>query len=778
MPTRLKTSYMPRYMKLLLAFSLLIGAIPVLALGGYSYYIAAGDVEQKTKDSTMQFLVQTQLHLEQIKKTTEQGAIQFAVSPLVTSALNGPLNVAEHVQVRDLYSGLYSMQALSGIDEGYLINQPYDWALNFTSLGKRSELPAEVQDKLSSYAKHPSNLFWDTGYAADSAAFEQQGDRRDVVRLVLKLPILPFTEQPKGFLLLELNKPKLRDILLDNVNEQPGHVYVLDREGVDFLASSDEEAAPYLKMNQRIVEQVRETGDTVGTLHGRADGQDMLFSYRQSPYNGWIYVSAVSLREITRQTGKIAIGTLVACSVVLAVVGLLAWGASRRMYSPIRRLADMTKAVSTGDPGGRDEFTSLERRFHVLFSDGQQLRQQMQDQFTQLQEFMMLKLFAGQLPEHDFAYRSRMYGFPEGWKRLVVLTLQIDTLQDTRYREHDRELLLFAIHNMAGELIPAHQRFSPVLLHQSQVTLIASQIEDEAELKTYMYSIAELIKAKVQEFLQVTVSLGISRSFADVSSAVHAYHESLEALKARIYLGSGMILHVEDVQAGTGQVAAAAYAQIKWTEDQLLQSLKLGDAEKAEQWLDQYMTALKESQRSPNDSNVLMLQLVSRMYQIVQEQGGSVRAVLGDQAAYSRLMQLNTLDDIADWLKRSLIGPISLYLSRQAESRYVGLAQTIIGVIRQRYDQEVTLEGIAAELNFHPVYLGRVFKKETGMTFSEYLADYRMSLAKEWLQTTNLKISDISEKLNYSNTTAFIRIFRKVVGMTPGQYRELHQHNP
>lgn len=48
-----------------------------------------------------------------------------------------------------------------------------------------------------------------------------------------------------------------------------------------------------------------------------------------------------------------------------------------------------------------------------------------------------------------------------------------------------------------------------------------------------------------------------------------------------------------------------------------------------------------------------------------------------------------------------------------------------------------------------------------------------MNMAKSWLENTNLKISDIGEKLKYTNTSAFIRTFRRVTGMTPGQYREL-----
>lgn len=763
----------PRYMMLLLAFSLLIGAIPVLSLGLYSYYIAASDVEQKTKESNMQLLSQTQTYIEQLKKTTELTGNQFARTPLVAAALSAPIDVEEHIQIRDLYSGLYNLQTFSSVSEAYLIDLQHDWVLNFTSVSSLNAL--SFKDQLPIYANHPNNMFWDTGYVQSAGGGVSVSTATDHIRLVQKLPILPFTHQPKGFLIIEIDKPRLRAMLTDNTKEQMGKVYVMDYSGLDFLDPRDEGATHYASMNKRITESIAATGQLSGYIYGRIDNEDMVFTYRQSSYNEWIYVSAVSLKDLTRETRKIAMGTGVASGLVLLIVGLLAWIITRRMYSPIRRLAEMTEAVSIGESGSKDEFTSLEKRFHILFSTGQQMQQQMQDQLTQLKQFLMLKLLAGQLSEGEFTYRSALFGFPTGWKRLAVLTLQIDTLQDTRYREHDKELLLFAIQNMVSELIAPEVLFSPVLVNQSQVNMVASELEDAAELRAYYYNLCDLIKSKVLEFLNVSISIGISSPFERTSYVVRAYNESLEALNRRIYLGSGMIIHYEDMEPGLSNMVTAAYTQIKWTEDQLIQTLSLGDTDKANDWFDRYVSELSESNLSTKEYPVFMMQLVSRLYQIVQEKGGTVHNVLGERASYAKLMRLNALDDIAVWFKRDLIEPVGLFLAGLEDSQYVSIANKIIQLIKEGYSRDITLEGCAEELKFHPVYLGRVFKRETGMTFSEYLVNYRMTLAKEWLETTNMKVSDISDKLNYSNTTAFIRSFRKVVGITPGQFRTNQQ---
>lgn len=758
----------PKYMKLLLIFSLLIGALPVLALGTYSYIVATNDAEQKTKESQSQLLAQTQNRIEQMMKSLELMSIQFSTSSTVTLSLREALDVTNLAQVQDLSKGLYGVQALSNISEGYLIDIEHDWVMSLTSVAPLSRHP--IREQLSLYEKQPSNMFWDTG----SLIATGNGVADETVRLVQKLPIMPLTQQPRGFLIFGLPKSQFQNILLQKT-EELGHMYVLDRYGNEFLEPNKEETAKYNPTNARILEKIQQNGESIGFLYGSVGDNSTLFTYRHTDYNGWTYVYALSTEEMRRQTRKIAIGTLVAHVVILLIVGVLAWIISRRMYSPIKRLNELTMTVSANVAAigsGKDEFSSLEERFRSLFSKGQQLNQQVQDQFAQLKEFLILKLFAGQLTESDFAHRSMLYGFPTEWESLAVLTLQIDTLQDTRYRSHDRDLLLFAVHNMASELIPAHTRFSPVLLNQYQVTIIKSDLTDEGELRQYYFDMAELLKSKVQQYLQVSVSIGISRPFTRTTDAVRAYNESLEALKSRIYLGHGIILHYDDMHAELSETATATYTQLKWTEEQLVQALKLSGPDKAESWLQAYMSVLTERNVAVNDYPLFMMQLVSRLYQLVHEKGGSVQQVLGENASYSELMKLNTMEDTSEWFKRELLDPIGEYLTQLDEIQYESIANKVVKLIEEKYNRDITLEGCAAELNFHPVYLGRVFKKETGMSFSDYLIEFRIKLAKEWLKNTTMKISDISEKLNYSNTTAFIRIFRKVVGMTPGQYRE------
>ncbi|TDF98610.1 helix-turn-helix domain-containing protein [Paenibacillus piri] len=779
---------MPKYLLRLFSFSFILAAIPVISIGLISYLIASNDIEDKVKEGNMQVLLQTQMRVEQVLKTLELTSLQYINSPLVNGALNASLTADDFIEVRNLSTGLYNLQTFAGIRDAHLINLQKDWVVSFASFGKYSS--AAERDTFAAYAKHPnSSLFWvtsgvKTGKTGDNADKPADSDDKSAadaaveettslpsIRMVYKIPVVPTTGQPKALLVVEILNSQVKSLISNN--KKLGDVFILDRDGRNFLGeNSDPETNKAI--HELVLQKVRATDEESGFLNTSVNGTELGVSYRSSPYNGWVYISAVSIEDITKQSKKIAWITFFVCAILFLLIALFAFYGSRKMYSPIKRLFEFTRGIQVEGQDDRyqDEFVSIEERFRTLFSTEKQLQQQVSGQVTQLKEFFVLKLFSGQLSDNDFAYRSQMYGFPSDWKRLGVLTLQIDALQESRYGEHDRELLLFAINNIVGELVPQNRRFSPVLLDQSQVTLITSDSDDEEELKAYLHQTAELVKEKVNEFLQLQVSIGISRPFRKVTEAVQGYGESLEALKCRMSLGHAIIVHFEDIDAGKKAMEVTVYTQLKMLEDQLVNALKLGDVERVDAVFDKYISAIVEKGIHFNEYPALMMQLISKAFQLVQEQGGSVNNVLGEKASFEHFMKLNTLEDIIRWFKTVLFEPIIAFLNLQAESQYLNIANQMVKLVHERFDQEISLEACGSILNFHPVYLSRVFKKEMGINFSEYLADYRMNMAKSWLESTNWKISEIAEKLSYTNTTAFIRTFRKIVGVTPGQYRD------
>lgn len=99
--------------------------------------------------------------------------------------------------------------------------------------------------------------------------------------------------------------------------------------------------------------------------------------------------------------------------------------------------------------------------------------------------------------------------------------------------------------------------------------------------------------------------------------------------------------------------------------------------------------------------------------------------------------------------------------------------EDVIQYIHENYAlYDLSLKLIAEEMDISYKYLSDVFKKETGKTFLEYVHDIRDKKAKELLATTEISITDIGEQVGYLSSNTFIKTFKKLNGITPGEFRK------
>lgn len=111
-------------------------------------------------------------------------------------------------------------------------------------------------------------------------------------------------------------------------------------------------------------------------------------------------------------------------------------------------------------------------------------------------------------------------------------------------------------------------------------------------------------------------------------------------------------------------------------------------------------------------------------------------------------------------------------------ARYINELKTTCGIInkvkqyiKSNYYKNLRLKDIAEVFYINPAYLGQLFKKETGMNFSQYLNEIRLQNAKKLLMRTNLHVYQIAERVGYKNADYFIIKFKEAENCTPMEYK-------
>lgn len=92
--------------------------------------------------------------------------------------------------------------------------------------------------------------------------------------------------------------------------------------------------------------------------------------------------------------------------------------------------------------------------------------------------------------------------------------------------------------------------------------------------------------------------------------------------------------------------------------------------------------------------------------------------------------------------------------------------------VEAHLDGDVSLQAVADYVHLHPVYVSKLYKTETGESFTEYQYRLRMTKAAYWLKTSSYKVYEIASMLGYQNTPYFIKKFKNYFGKTPQEYRE------
>ena len=103
---------------------------------------------------------------------------------------------------------------------------------------------------------------------------------------------------------------------------------------------------------------------------------------------------------------------------------------------------------------------------------------------------------------------------------------------------------------------------------------------------------------------------------------------------------------------------------------------------------------------------------------------------------------------------------------------YDKLTTTVMDILTNNVYGRVTVDTISKQLGFSRTHISAVFKENTGRTITEYLTDLKISEAKYLLRKDLYTVSQISDFLCYDNPHYFCRVFKRQTGMTPSQYME------
>ncbi len=208
-------------------------------------------------------------------------------------------------------------------------------------------------------------------------------------------------------------------------------------------------------------------------------------------------------------------------------------------------------------------------------------------------------------------------------------------------------------------------------------------------------------------------------------------------------------------------------------ERSLLESLAQGDKPGTLQKLQEYLAALfAAGGGNPAWMNQKALELIVLLSRTLTEKGADEQQTLfWLQRCQKEVSQRKNFHDLSAWLYETLSDLLDR-TAGYADARHANIIHRCIQYIGTGYAEHLTLESAARALFLSPDYLSRIFSKETGTSFNRYLNNVRITKAKELIRSGNLRLTDISQMVGYDDQSYFTKVFRRITGMSPNEYRK------
>ncbi len=145
------------------------------------------------------------------------------------------------------------------------------------------------------------------------------------------------------------------------------------------------------------------------------------------------------------------------------------------------------------------------------------------------------------------------------------------------------------------------------------------------------------------------------------------------------------------------------------------------------------------------------------------------RALGYELACKARIYELFTL------LLRGQVARLITHGEHLARVRNNNRISEVLALIDARYDEELSIDELAAKVYISKYYLCRLFKRYLGQTITEYVHTVRVSKAMVMLTESDEPITGIALKTGYADTNYFSRVFKRVTGISPTRLRKYHQ---
>ncbi|TYP74866.1 response regulator [Paenibacillus methanolicus] len=331
------------------------------------------------------------------------------------------------------------------------------------------------------------------------------------------------------------------------------------------------------------------------------------------------------------------------------------------------------------------------------------------------------------------------------------------------YGLKDAPLLHYALYNIAQEMA-RDLRGMTVFAEDGRELVLLLNYERNLAVNTeaLFRRFAEELAAKAADYLRIALTICHGGETQGLGGLASAIRELRQFSRTRLYYERSGIAAIHRQPEGLAPQASAFEGERE--KERLLQSFRVRDAADMLAIVDE-LAAKAEQARA---ARARVIAILAQWVRLIEAEAGYDR----DNAAFlTELQHTIRLVETAHSVKTRLAGIMHAMPTETGAYAVDPKPKQIDRYIMEHLSENVSLVTMANHLYMNPSYFSRYFKKMTGVNFTDYVHRFKMNIALQMMRDKDATIEMISVQLGYSDRTYFSKVFKKYMGMSPGDFR-------
>jgi two-component system response regulator YesN len=364
-------------------------------------------------------------------------------------------------------------------------------------------------------------------------------------------------------------------------------------------------------------------------------------------------------------------------------------------------------------------------------------------------------------------YRTQ---FREGIFQTLIFKFDFNANDDTLRNEIISNTLISTEELISSELKNNCYEIVSLKMRNMVICILNYSPDRYATLKNDI----EITFKKIENLLHKKncfLTLGAGRSVNDLSQLPESFTWAQHSIVSRIVLGAGKIINVADKKY---EVTEIKYLFPKSKEIKLTGYIEVFDVEKASEFIrDIFCIFYERKDISPFLAYRIAYEIIEIFFKSVERYNNNFETdCIRKTKACEDLEECSSIEDILGFFT-NLLTIAKDYYENYRQHFNIKAIEIVKEYIHNHFQEEISLNDAAELVYLNPKYLSELFKKETGITFTDYIINYRLEVAKEYLEDARFNINEVAELVGYKDIKYFSKLFTKIVGISPSKYKKM-----